>query len=546
MSASSRMSCVLLAAVLAGCAGAPKTDQAAERASRIQADLSSAVRLVEIARTGSLTSAAQLLTGQELKGETAAADLSVFASRLWVSLYPELQDPLPGATPGALADSAPASSKFFAAIGPALSLLTAGPVPDDDHAAGILDGLTTADDLNADSILPPYLRALLLERQGRPADAIRPLYEECLHRDPSFYPAKLGIINAAIDQGTAAAELPLLTKYAGELPTAAAQQTAMARISLAAGKQGEAADAAAHALLLAPDSSDLLLLRAKAFEDMGDWYQALSILDSLATIAPNNAAAQAERATILFEKAGNPDGAMKILSEVEPKFPNDPAFPELRGRILLARGNSVEGEAALQAALRLDPTRASTLALLAGAAARAGRWQEADGYLQRVPERQRTPELLKVGWQISMQLADYDGALAYAGTLEKAGGDESLLFRVRTLVAAGKAKDAQELATADLLTVKTPEVRGSLYFLRATAARQAGAGDDAVLADLRAALKENPDDGEALLAIADALSSGHEYRKALAYLKHAQELSPDDADIRARVSEAARLAEPGN
>lgn len=537
---------LLAAALLAGCAGAPKQDQEAERASRIQANLRIAENLTEVASTQSLTRASQLLATQELTGEPATAELATFGGRLWGSLYPDLPNPYP-ASSGSPADALPPGSKFFQLMGPALALLAPGPVPDDSHAADIMTGLTAADNINSDSTLPPYLQALLLGRQQKPADAIRPLYDECLRRDPGFYPAKLGAIQTAIDQGTAAAELPLLMKYAGELPTQILVQTATARISLAGGQPRQAADAAARALLLAPDSTDLLILRARAFDSAGDWYQALSILDSLLTVAPNNGMALIMKATILFEKAGNPDGAMKILSEVEAKFPADPAFPELRGRILLARGNSTDGEAALQAALKLDPSRVSTLALLADVAARAGRWQEAAGYLQRIPDRQRSSGMFELGWQIAMKLADYEQALGYAQTLEKrGGGDDALLYRVRTLVAAARPQEAEEQATADLKVATTPAVRGSLYFLRAQAARQTGGDADAVMTDLRAALNQNPDDHDALLAIADALSGAHEYRKALAYLKHAQELSPDDADIRARVSDTARLAEPGN
>ncbi len=535
---------LLAAALLAGCAGGPKQD--AERASRIQASLRIAERLIEVASTQALTKASQLLASQDLKGETGAAELATLGGRLWTRLYPDLPDPFAPSS-GTLADALPADSKFFQQAGPALALLAPGPVPDDNHAADILSGLSAADGLNSDSVLPPYLQALLLGRQQKPAETIRPLYDECLRRDPDFYPAKLGVIDTAIDQGTAAAELPLLAKYAGELPTPMAVQTAMARISLAAGKPQQAADAAAKALLLAPDSTKLLILRARSFEAAGDWYQALSILDALLSLAPGNGAALVMKATILFEKAGNPDGAMKILSDVEARFPNDPAFPELRGRILLARGNSTDGEAALQAALKMDPSRVSTLALLAGAAARAGRWQEADGYLGRIPDAERSPEMLEMGWQIAMQLADYERALGFAQALEKtAGADDALLFRVRTLVAARRLQEAQDQATADLKTAAKPAVRGSLYFLRAQAAQQSGGSEDAVMADLRAALRENPDDREALLAIADALSGAREYRKALAYLKHVQELSPDDADVRARVNDATRLAEPGN
>ena len=535
----------LFMAFLVGCAGT-QTQGGSEAQTRIQANLRIADRLTEVASQQSLTKLSELVATDELKVQPGVAELGAFAGRLWASLYPEVQNPFPSpATPatGSLSDSAPAGSKFFQTIGPALSLLAPGPVPDDASAARISAALAAADDINNDSILPPYLHALLLARQRSAEDAIRPWYEECLRRDPSFYPAKRGVIEAAIEQGTAASELPALTKEAEELPTPAAAQTAKAQILLAAGQPQQAADAAAQALIAAPDSTDLLILRARAFEAMGDWYQALSILDAVLSINPNNGDALSLKATILFEKAGDPDGAMRILSGAESKFPNDPSFPELRGRIMLARGNVVQGEAALERALTLDPNRVSTLALLAGTSAGAERWSEADGYLQRIPERDRTPDLLRLGWRIAMGLEDYDRALSFADSIEKAGsGDALLLFRVRTLVAARRTQDTKEQTTTDLKTATTPAVRATLYVLRSQAERQAGEDDSVVLADLRSAILENPDDRDALLAIADVLSKAREYRRALGYLKHALELAPEDADIKARISTTSRLA----
>ncbi len=536
------MAAVLLTA-LAGCAGAPaRPSDAAQRAARLQAALTDAERLIEAAGPSSLARAAEVLAAEDVKSTPAGTGLSTFGSRLFAGLYPDLDNPFAAAPAGPLAANAP-DSKFFREVSPALILLGPGSGPDDQAASDMLAGLTAADETNRGSVLPPYLRAVLLQRQDRPAQTIRPLYEECLRRDPSFYPAKAGIIQAAIDEGKAAADQQALVKLAAELPAPAAVQSWTAKILLAAGRPREAADTAAQALLKSPESTDLLLLRAKAFDAMGDWYQALSILDSLLRISPDNRAAVAMKATLLFEEAGNPDGAMQLLSEAETRFPEDPAFPELHGRILLSRGNSAEGEEELAAALRLDPTRVSALSLLASSAAAGQRWQEAASYLERIPAGRRDAGLLTLGWQVAMKLADYDRALAIAHDLERSQTvDSRLLFSVRTLLAAGRLPETRDLATADLKTVQAPQVRASLYVLRALAARQGGGDAQAVLTDLRTAIRENPDDREALLAIADALGDAHEYRKALAYLKHAQDLAPDDPSLRARVSDMSRLA----
>jgi len=321
---------------------------------------------------------------------------------------------------------------------------------------------------------------------------------------------------------------------------------ALARVNLAAGQPRQAADTAARALIMAPDSPDLVVLRARAFEAMGDWYQALSQLDSILRVKPDVTDAIALKAEILLEKGNNPDGALRVAADAESRFPNDPVFPELRGRIQLSRGNSSLGEAALTRALQLDPSRTSALALLADSAARSQRWQEASAYLARIPAWARTADDLRLGWRIATNLGDNDQALGFAQALgKKESGDEPVLLTVRSQLAAGKIPEAEDLIARGLPVAASPASRAAFYLLRSRAERQTG-GTDAAVADLRLALRENPDDLECLLDITDVLADNHEYRRALNYLRHAQELSPADGAIRARIDDLSRQAAAEN
>ncbi|HVO40632.1 MAG TPA: hypothetical protein VMV03_16490, partial [Spirochaetia bacterium] len=529
MRAGARRLLVLLAAALAtGCATPPaptpppKQDVSAER----EAAARDAVRVMENGSAASLTKAAAALSRDGLADTPQGSGPAGFGSWLFSSLYPDIENPFPRSATAS--SQPPAFSDFFTRLAPALSLLVAGAKLDDAAADDALNAVSQADNLRPDSVLPPYLRATVLERQDRPADAVRPVYEECLRRDPAFYPAKMGIIRSAVAQGRAGAELPALAKEASELPAPALTYEALARVNLAAGQPRQAADAAARALLAAPESPDLIVLRARAFEAMGDWYHALSQLDSLLRVKPDVAEAIALKAEILLEKANNPDGALRVAAEAENRFPNDPAFPELRGRILLSRGNSALGEAALTRSLQLDPSRASALALLADSAASSQRWQEASAYLARIPAPARTADVLKLGWRIAMNLGDNDQALSFAAALgRKVGGDEPVLLTVRTQLAAGKIQEALDLIASGLTAAASSASRATFYLLRSRAERQTG-GADAAMADLRLALRENPDDLESLRDITDLLADNHEYRRALNYLKHAQELAPSD------------------
>jgi tetratricopeptide (TPR) repeat protein len=107
--------------------------------------------------------------------------------------------------------------------------------------------------------------------------------------------------------------------------------------------------------------------------------------------------------------------------------------------------------------------------------------------------------------------------------------------------ASGRPADALVVIDHALIAMNPPPPLASeLHFLRS----RSGSADP--LFDLRTALRENPDNGEALSAIADVLAGQKDYRKAMEYAKRASALSPDNAALAQKAGDFARLAEAGN
>ena len=90
-----------------------------------------------------------------------------------------------------------------------------------------------------------------------------------------------------------------------------------------------------------------------------------------------------------------------------------------------------------------------------------------------------------------------------------------------------------------LVMAPSPEQASELHYLRS----QAGSADP--LQDLRAALKENPDNAEALTAIADVLARQNEYRKAAEYAKRAAALAPYDSALAQKAQDLQKLVPSG-
>jgi tetratricopeptide (TPR) repeat protein len=520
--------------LLAGCAGAPKP---AARSPFSAADsvAEQALARIELASPVSLTETAHLLASPDAAGSPKTAELLSLGALLFGELYPDMESPFPA---GLAAPAEPGGSVFLAHVLPALVLLGAESEIDETQVPGLGALLASAEEENPHSVLPPYLMGRLLEHERETAHA-RALYEQCLIRAPSFYPAAARLVTVIIAEGTAAKELPLLERLAGMLPTAPLRFAALAKAYLAAREPEKAADAAAQGLLGAPGDSPFVLLRAQAFEQRGDWYRALRMLEALLKIAPDDPAAILAKARLLHEKAKNSLEAARVLAAAEERFPDNADFPELHARILIETGHPDEGGTLLTKALSLAPGRLSLLTSLLRQAVQGERWNQAAAWLGEVPARDWAPEHYELAWRVATALGEHARAVSYAQSLERlAGGPGPLALQARSLVAMERPAQALLIVDHALLAMDPePAMKARLLVIRSTA------GSDDPVHDLRAALLEDSRSVEALVGLSDAMAKDRDWRKAMEYAKQASALSPGNAGLAQKVIDLGKLAE---
>jgi tetratricopeptide (TPR) repeat protein len=256
---------------------------------------------------------------------------------------------------------------------------------------------------------------------------------------------------------------------------------------------------------------------------------------------PDMSEALVLKARILHQDMENDPEALAVLADAEERFPADSSFPELHGEILLAQGRLDDGLTALGHAHDLDPGRIDIISLLLSTTAHARQWKDAASWLALIPPESRTTEHLRLGWQVSTGLGDHAQALEFAqNLLRQTGGADAAALEARSLLSAGRQPDAMVVIDHALLAMSPPpSLASELHFLRS----QAGSADS--LLDLRTALKENPDNREALTTIAEALADQKDYRKATGYAKRASALAPGDTALAQRAEELSRLADSG-
>lgn len=516
------------------------------------AALQKAVTLIASATPSSLAAAEWAAQDATRAGAADGATAGAAAAALLAALYPDAAKPSDSgtgagaATPGG-ATNPPAtiSDPFLQKIVPALIVLDPAAAIDDATAATLRQKLSDASALRRDSPLPPHLLGLLFERTHDSPVEERTQFEEALKRLPGFVPAAVQLMNTIISSGSAAGELPYLQQLAGMLPDDEQRVTALVRVDLAAGQPGMAADTAARAMLEAPESPagasmrvHFALLRANALEATGDWYQSLSVLDALLKLDPGLADATLAKARILHQDAGNDTDALALLTDAESQDPQNSAYPELKARILLDAGRVDEAQAELGRAHDLDPGSVGVLTLLATVAAKSGHWDDAANWLSQVPAASQGPEQLRLSWRVATQQGAHDQALAAATRLFQAtGAPDALALEARSMISAGRPADARVVIDHALATQDpAPVLASELHTLRSRAA----SADP--LSDLRTALRENPDNVEALDAISDALAAQKDYRKAAEYEKRASALEPANAALAQKAAGLARQA----
>jgi len=553
---------VLSALAVAGCAGlgpgatgpgappAPPAQKPApvQKVSSGDAALQKAVTLIASATPASLTEARSAASDARTAGAADADAADAVADALQRALYPAAAGTAAtGAEAAARLSGMRISEPFLQRIAPAVGLLDPRTVLDDAKVAESKRNLAEAAALRPDSPLASYLWGRLLQKRSAPTAETRAPFEEALRRAPTFAPAAAQLLDTIITAGTASKELPLLQRLASVQPTAPERFEALARADLAGGQPQAAADAAARGLMESPEGEAgaaqrvrFAMLRAEALEASGDWYQALSVLEALLKLQPGLPDAALARARILHEKAENDPDALAVLADGEARNPQNAALPELQARILLDDGRTGDAVAALRHAAEIDPGRISVLTLLVSVSVKTGSWDDAASWLEKIPEAARGPEQLRLAWKVATARGDHEKALAEAKRLFEATGSvdvDALALEARSMIAAGRPAQAMVVIDHALLAMRpTPPQASEMHYLRSRA------GSDDPLRDVRTALRENPDNIEALEAISDSLAAQKDYRKAAEYARRASILDPADAALAKKARDLAKLA----
>ncbi len=313
-------------------------------------------------------------------------------------------------------------------------------------------------------------------------------------------------------------------------PADAASLRRQAEAALAEGRMDRAQETSARALELEPLQPDSLLLRARVLAASGSWPQALRLmeLEPVAGLADGVLL----RAEILAVDAREEEQALELLRAAQARDPDDARLPEMEGRVLLAVDRQREGRERLLRALELDPGREPTLRLLLEQAVRAGRWEEAAAYLERLDAGRGSETDLALAYRVQERLGRTEQALDYATRLYEARPEAYAAEYASALLAYGDRDEALRIV-AKHLPKAAPPLACRLLVTRAEALESSD--PELAVQALEQALALDPANFPALVRLGELYAARQDYRLARQYLRLALELDPSNAELAARL-----------
>jgi tetratricopeptide (TPR) repeat protein len=281
-------------------------------------------------------------------------------------------------------------------------------------------------------------------------------------------------------------------------------------------------------LLAAPRNGEFILMKAFILLEQGNHSQSNILLDSYASIDPNNRMYLFLRARIQFEGSRNRDLALNYLRSILRSNPDDEEALGFAVALLLESSrpaDHVEGRELLERMRRISGSSIDVLSLNMRDAIMRESWQEAQGFHTRILAVRRTVQDLIDGYHIERNLGNNVRALSFAQELygRDTSNSEYIVIYISALIDNNRRDEASRLLDSNINVTGRGPLLSRFYFLRS----RLQTNEDAALSDLRASLFEDPRNLDALIAIFQIYHRRREERRAVHYLRQALAIAPN-------------------
>jgi Tfp pilus assembly protein PilF len=395
--------------------------------------------------------------------------------------------------------------------------------------------------LNPGSPLAPYFLGIVLERTGSRA-AAEEEYTLASILSPDCYPAILALARLKRESGKTQEALNLLSDLAVRNADNLTIKRALALAYYEARDWPRAESAITELLQQNSRDGEFILLRAHVMIEQGQFLQAQAPLDLYATIDSNNPLYLYLRARVMVEGYRNRDQALGYLRAALRVSPDNEEIAVYTARFLIGSSlieEQLEGRRILRNLLNKENPALSVLGLAVEDAIRREAWREAQTYLERIPPEFRSTQDLLNAYRVERGLGNNDAALSYARELYRRdpGNEEGVMAYISALIDTGRHDEAGRMIEGRLAALPGGSLKSRYYYQRSRLQNN----EDAVMADLRSSLFEDPRNLNALIAMFEIYHRRRDERRAVYYLKQALALSPETPQLRRYTAEYRAL-----
>jgi len=410
-------------------------------------------------------------------------------------------------------------------------------------AAALIDSFK-AEELRPNSTLPPYFRALIYERLRRyeeAEDAFRQAYEI----SDEFYPALTGIARVMASSGRSEEAAAIFSELVISYPDSIGIRRQLAITYYQARNWSMAGPAVDGILRSEPRNGEFLLMRAHILIEQGNFSQAVSPLDTYASISAGNANNRQYlflRARQQYEGSRNRDSALNYLRSIIRANPNDEEALLYASRLLMESQRPTDQAEGREYITRLSQSSGSSVDVLSLSlrdAIQRESWQEAQGFLNRILSERRTVQDLVDAYNIENGLGNNSRALSFARELyerDPSNVDYTVIY-VSALINNGRTSEASTILESRIASSSGGVVKSRYYYLRS----RIRGDDEAALADLRSSLFEDPRNLDAIIAMFEIYHNRREERRAVYYLRQGLAIAPDNPRLKRYEAEYSSL-----
>jgi len=553
------------ALVVLSCKSGPEQSRSVEQKSentihqhdpgtQLSGSLSEEIRgLTETGILSSMLHALELIRNRELSGSEFGRTMAGINTVLIKLVYPDSPARLPvvdlpqtsnytriirDAEKGVYVKPASSSTDFFEHI---LPFLAVNDQTEADVLADILKDLEMAQTLRPNSVLPPLFQGFIHERAQRYSQAERS-FRQVSQISDECYPARIGIARARRIAGFPQEAIDILSDLIVRYPDSIQIKRERAISYYRNHDLSRALSAVDEILQTTPRDGEILLIKASILLEQGQYPQSNSSLDSYATINPNNRTYLFLRARIQAEGNRNRDSALNYLRSILRINPDDiEALVYAAGLLMESQrpADQSEGREMLERLRRTNGSSLEVLSLSLRDAIQRERWQDAQGYLNRILAVRRTVQDLMDAYNVERGLGNNTRALTYARELydRDNSNHEYAAIYISALINSGRRDEATRLLESRINSASTSQNKSRYYYLRS----RLQSNQDEALGDLRSSLFEDPRNLDAIIAMFQIYHDRREERRAVYYLKQGLAISPDHPVLKRYEKEYASL-----